>query len=90
MSSQSTYQLDVPEDVLDSANRDIKSLARKTFPGMGKLFTDVQTRVEELVFSDVYPGFVRHQLALSATQALANDRHRYAGLGDCFCLTNPK
>ncbi|KAK9791464.1 hypothetical protein SCARD494_07647 [Seiridium cardinale] len=89
MSHDSDFQLDVPHDVMRSVYKDIKSLARKTIPNMETLFTDMQARIEELVFSDVYPRFVRHQLALSATQALASDRHRYAGLGDCFCLTNP-
>lgn len=90
ISSSATNRLDVPTDVMRSVHKDVKILGGKTLPGMETLFIDVQARIEELVFADVYPRFVRHQLALSATRALANDRHRYAGLGDCFCLTNPK
>ncbi|KAH6647136.1 hypothetical protein BKA67DRAFT_663480 [Truncatella angustata] len=89
ISTDSATQLDVPHDVIRSVHKDIKVLAQKTLPGMGRLFTDMQARIEDLVFTDVYPRFVRHQLALSATRALATDRHKYAGLGDCFCLTDP-
>ncbi|ETS74171.1 hypothetical protein PFICI_14037 [Pestalotiopsis fici W106-1] len=89
ISSDSTRQLDVPHELIRSIQRDVKALAGRTLPGMEGLFADMQARIEELVFEDVYPRFIRHQLALSATQALASDRHRYAGLGDCFCLTNP-
>lgn len=79
----------MPHELIRSMQRDVKALAGRTLPGMETLFADMQARIEELVFEDVYPRFIRHQLALSATQALASDRHRYAGLGDCFCLTNP-
>ncbi|KAI1875340.1 hypothetical protein JX265_004398 [Neoarthrinium moseri] len=89
ISMQSTNQLDVPEEMSRLVHKDIRSLTGKTLPGMETLFTDMQERVEEIVFTDLYPWFVQHQLALSASQALASDRHRYAGLGDCFCLTTP-
>lgn len=89
IASDSTRQLDVPHELIRSMQKEIKALAAKALPGMGTLFEEMQARIEELVFADVYPRFIRHQLALSATRALASDRHRYAGLGDCFVLTNP-
>lgn len=89
IASDSTRQLDVPHELIRSMQKEIKALAAKTLPGMGTLFEEMSARIEELVFDDVYPRFIRHQLALSATRALASDRHRYAGLGDCFVLTNP-
>ena len=33
--------------------------------------------------------FVRHQMTVSAAKALGSDRSKYAGLGDCFVLTDP-
>ncbi|KAK6222641.1 hypothetical protein LQW54_000821 [Pestalotiopsis sp. IQ-011] len=77
IASDSTRQLDVPHELIRFMQKEIKALAAKTLPGMGTLFEEMQARIEELVFADVYPRFIRHQLALSATRALASDRHRF-------------
>ena len=50
---------------------------------------DSQDEIERLVATDIYSRFVRHQMSMSASKALAGDRGRYAGLGDCFVLTDP-
>lgn len=86
----SPNQIDVNGTMLRTVHTEMKSLIGTAFPSMETLFSDVQEQVETIVFQDVYPRFVRYQLALSATKALANDRFKYQGLGDCFCLTNPK
>lgn len=90
ISDQSANQINLPSNLLRSVHTEMKGLLATTFPGMETLFTAAQERIEELVFTDVYQRFVRFQITLSATRALASDRHRYQGLGDCFCLTNPK
>ena len=46
--------------------------------------------MEKLLASDIYPRFVKHQVTAAATMALADHRERYQGLGDCFCMTDPK
>lgn len=91
ISDSSTTQLQgVPRELLLSAHRDIKTTVSTTFTGMESLFADLQKRVEQSVFTDIYPRFVREKVSLSAIQALASDRHKYQGLGDCFCLSDPK
>ena len=82
-------QLNLSNTVLTKMNKDLKSTLGSALPKLESLFTSAQHHTEELVFLDTYPRFVRHQLVLSATKALAADRGKYAGLGDCFVLTNP-
>lgn len=75
---------------MNSVHKEMRSVLGTSFVGLESIFHETRSRIEDLVFSGVYPSFVRFQLTLSATRALANDRHRYQGLGDCFCLTDPK
>lgn len=82
-------QLNLSNPVLTKMNKDLKSALGSALPKMESLFTSAQHNTEDLVFADIYPRFVRHQLVVSATKALAADRSKYAGLGDCFVLTNP-
>lgn len=58
-------------------------------PSMESVFLTAQHDVQRLVASDIYPRFVRHQMTNSVTKALATNNNKYAGLGDCFVLTNP-
>lgn len=90
ISDQSSTQITAPRELLLSTHREIKNTVAHTFTSMESLFTDLQKRIEHTVFTDVYPRFVREKVSLSAIQALANDRHKYQGLGDCFCLSDPK
>ncbi|KAK1994596.1 hypothetical protein LX36DRAFT_613917 [Colletotrichum falcatum] len=89
LSEDSPKQVNVNGELRKSVHSDMKSLATRTLPSMETLFSDLQDSVEHDVFTDIYPRFVRYQMALSATRALATNSHRYQGLGDCFCLTNP-
>lgn len=70
-------------------NADIKVTTATTLPAMELMFADAQEHIENLLASDIYPRFVKHQMTTSAVKALSGDRGKYAGLGDCFCLTNP-
>lgn len=89
LSVNAPSQLNLSNDVLIKMNKDLKSALGSSLPKMESLFASAQANTEDLVFSDIYPRFVRHQLVVSATKALAADRSKYAGLGDCFVLTNP-
>ncbi|KZL79721.1 blue light receptor [Colletotrichum incanum] len=89
LSEDSSKQINVNGELRKSVHSNMKSLVTKTLPSMETLFSDLQESVEQDVFLDIYPRFVRYQMALSATRALASNRHSYQGLGDCFCLTNP-
>lgn len=82
-------QINISENVLVKVNRDLKSALATTLPKLESVFVDSQNSIERLVAEDVYPRFVRHQMTMSATKALAGDRGKYAGLGDCFVLSDP-
>jgi phototropin len=82
-------QLNLGEHMLLKINKDLKATLTTTFPKLESIFTGPQQEIESIVSSDIYPRFVRHQLTMSATKALAGNRSKYAGLGDCFVLTNP-
>lgn len=81
--------MNLPEDVLLQINKNLKNLLAKTMPSLESVFLTAQNDVQKLVATDIYPRFVRHQMTLSASKALATDRHKYRGLGDCFVLTDP-
>jgi phototropin len=84
-------QLNLPQNMMRQMNTDIKMTSLTTLPAMELMFADAQESVENVLASDTYPRFVKHQMTASAMKALSGDRpgYRFAGLGDCFCLTNP-
>ncbi len=90
ISEESPRQINAPTTLLKTVHMDMKSMVMTALPSMESIFGETQETIEQMVFTDIYPRFVRYQLTLSAIRALASDRHRYQGLGDCFCLTNPK
>lgn len=82
-------QLNLSHNMMRQMNADIKMTSTTTLPAMELMFTDAQEHIENMLASDIYPRFVKHQMTTSAVQALGGNRGKYAGLGDCFCLTNP-
>ena len=70
-------------------HKDLKNLLAKTMPQMESVFLTAQNEVQNMVAGDIYPRFVRHQMSLSASRALATNKNKYAGLGDCFVMTDP-
>ncbi|ETN36999.1 uncharacterized protein HMPREF1541_07987 [Cyphellophora europaea CBS 101466] len=89
LSPQAPSQINIPEHIMNKVNKDLKTSLSTTLPKLETVFTDSQNDVETLVATDIYPRFVRHQMTMSATRALAGDKAKYAGLGDCFVLTDP-
>jgi PAS domain-containing protein len=81
--------LNLGENILLKINNDLKSTLTTTVPKLESIFTNPQQEIESIVALDIYPRFVRHQLTKSAAKALAGNRSKYAGLGDCFVMTNP-
>ena len=75
--------------MLKRMNMDIKETTLTTLPAMELIFSDAQLCVENVLATDVYPRFVKHQMTVSAEKALSVGRSKYGGLGDCFCLTDP-
>jgi phototropin len=89
ISTQAEQQINLPEHVLLKLNKDLKSSLSSTLPKLENVFSGSQHDIEQLVSGDLYPRFVRHQMTLSASRALAGNKSKYAGLGDCFVLTDP-
>lgn len=75
--------------MLKQINADVKMTTSTTLPAMELMFADAQELTENILASDIYPRFVKHQMTASAAKALSGNRGKYAGLGDCFVLTNP-
>lgn len=90
LNPRSQTQVNMPETQLETTHGRVKLVVKKTVPVMELVLREAQQTIEQIVFADVYPRFVRHQMTMSASRALANDRYRYQGLGDCFCLTDPR
>ena len=88
-SPDSPRQLNLPPRMMQGINSDMKTQSLEALLKLETVFTEAQEYVERLLIADIFPRFVRHQMTLSATRALAGDRSKYQGLGDCFCLTDP-
>ncbi|RDW91912.1 hypothetical protein BP5796_01306 [Coleophoma crateriformis] len=82
-------QINIPSHISRQLSHDIKTSSNRTFPALESIFEGAQDHIEKLIASDIYPRFVKHQITTSAALALAKDRERFHGLGDCFCLTDP-
>lgn len=89
ISPEAPKQLNLSHSMMKQMNTDIKMTNMTTLPAMELMFMDAQEHIENMLASDIYPRFVKHQMTTSAVQALGGNRAKYAGLGDCFCLTNP-
>jgi hypothetical protein len=81
--------LNIDKQLMKQMNADIKTTTLNTLPAMELIFSDAQLCVENVLATDIYPRFVKHQMTVSAEKALSSSRGKYGGLGDCFCLTNP-
>lgn len=88
--TEAPKQLGVPVNLMKRINADIKASTTSTLPAMETIFSDAQDNVENILKTSVYPRFVKYQMTNSASKALSTDRSKYQGLGDCFCLTDPK
>lgn len=86
----SSSSLGLPPSVTRKVSNDLKEATYMTLPGLESIFAGAQQYVEQLLASDIYPRFVKHQMTASATMAIAANREKFDGLGDCFCLTDPQ
>ncbi|KAH9837492.1 Regulator of G protein signaling domain [Teratosphaeria destructans] len=89
LASDANIALNLEKQTLSKAHRDIVHALQTTLPSLRSMFEEAEAGIEELVFTDTFPKFARHQMSASASRALARDRTEYAGLGDCFILTDP-
>jgi hypothetical protein len=89
LSVNAPNQINLSQTVMKKLNANIRKTVTTSLPTMESIFVEAQENIENLVATDIYPRFVRYQMTMSATCALAQDKGKYGGLGDCFCLTNP-
>ena len=95
ISTSADDQINIPESMLSKVNRDVHSALTTTLPTLESVFDECRGSIERLVADDIYPRFVQHQMTIAASKALAqthagnDNQSKYAGLGDCFVLTNP-
>ncbi|KAK3072611.1 hypothetical protein LTR53_006521, partial [Teratosphaeriaceae sp. CCFEE 6253] len=89
ISTSAPAQINLPEHLLVQVNGAMKTSLTSTLPLLESVFVAAQADIERLVYTDIYPHFVRHQMGVSAARALGSDKSQYAGLGDCFVLTDP-
>ena len=89
-SRNATEPINISENISKDLTTIIDTTTNVTFPIMQNIFSGAREHVEALIREDVYPRFVTHQMTASATVALSRARQTYQGLGDCFCLTDPK
>ncbi|KAH9221223.1 hypothetical protein DL95DRAFT_519269 [Leptodontidium sp. 2 PMI_412] len=82
-------QINIPHSHIKHVSADIKQATNFTIPALESIFAGSQEHVEKLLASDIYSRFVKHQVTAQASLALADQRERFQGLGDCFCLTDP-
>ena len=89
ISANAASQIGLPHTIMNQVVSDIKVHFKTTLPQMESIFQDAQYYIENMVFTDIYPRFVKYKMSMSAVKALGGDRREYQGLGDCFCLTDP-
>ena len=73
-----------------------KQCARSALPSLERLYREARSAAEERLVSDLYPEFVKSQLAdrlrsaLSIPQSSSSSplKSTYPGLGNAFCLTD--
>lgn len=64
-------------------------------PGLDNVFLESKMHVEQLIMRDIFPNFVKQQLALCTSMSMAFDVERstppvdFPGLRDSFCLSDP-
>lgn len=88
--TEAPKQLGVAANLLKKINVDIRTCTTSTLPSMENIFIEAQEGVENILRTAIYPRFVKYQITTSASRALSTDRYKYQGLGDCFCLTDPR
>lgn len=89
ITTDASKQINIPGQMTKQIAKDIRHSHHTIIPGMEDIFVGAQDHIEKLLGSDIYPAFVKQQITASAAQAMSDDTKRYAGLGDCFCLTDP-
>lgn len=88
----SATPIPLPNQVFRSLQNDLRYVTGSILPGLENLFLESRSCVEQRVVKDIYPAFVKHQLARVTTTSLASHPRLpeadYPGLGSAFCITD--
>ncbi|KAK2054417.1 hypothetical protein LY76DRAFT_233218 [Colletotrichum caudatum] len=81
---------DLPPTTSKSLNADMKQLTGTVLPGLEMLFNESTRCVEKRLARDLYPAFVKQQLAncTSASMSGARGGPAFPGLAKSFCLVD--
>lgn len=88
--SDSREQINIPGELVRQVTGNIEKTVESILPAMKQIFTEAQEHVEDLIKSDIYPRFVKDQMAIASAKAMHQDKVHYTHIGDCFCLTDPR
>ena len=88
--------LELPTNVSNQLKTNTKHCARAALPPLERLYGDAKRSVEDRLARNLYPEFVKYQLAQCMRSSLSVSRSMtggfksaYPGLGNAFCLTDP-
>jgi hypothetical protein len=70
-------------------NNTLKDAIAVKIPSLKADLVDAKAFVQSILYTDVYPRFVIHQITKNITEVFKEGRSSYKGLGDCFCFTDP-
>lgn len=88
----SATPIHLPSQVSRSLHNDLRCVTGSIVPGLENLFLESRSCVEQRVVKDLYPAFVKHQLARATTVSLASHPRLpeadYPGLGSAYCITD--
>ncbi|KAK4125593.1 hypothetical protein N657DRAFT_591233, partial [Parathielavia appendiculata] len=91
-----TSPVELPLEAAGALKANVKFSARTAIPALDRTYQDAKAAVETRLSQDLYPEFVKYQLAQRLTASLST-RHSmtgeiqspYPGLGDAFCISDP-
>jgi phototropin len=90
LSDESPLEVGLPSGVRKDFIQEIENCTTSTLPALTDDIIKSKTHIETLLLTDSYPMFVKHQMTTNVREALAKSKNEYHGLGDCFCMTDPK
>lgn len=86
----SPSQLNLDAEVTKKTVHDVQNNTLSIFPQVEKVFATAKHKIDETIFTDIYPRFVQHQLSLDVRRTIAAvEPCPYQGVGDCFCISDP-
>ncbi|KAI0016388.1 hypothetical protein F4780DRAFT_683006 [Xylariomycetidae sp. FL0641] len=91
----SIHSLNLPPRLVRSMTSDVKRIAHTTIPTLEAVFAESRAHTEQRLTKEIFPEFVKTQLALYTATALSSSprelpskKLEFPGLAESFCLTD--